>query len=98
MLESTRFYGPMTFHLIYYKKIENFVAHLLNSSKVDDALKVIKLYYIVHDEGQLASFESSENKHKIIEDLIKNRTELVDVDQVKHAYKKLKKASSSLSS
>lgn len=58
VLSSTRFYGPMLFYLVWFKKCDNIVAHLLNNARLDDCVEVINLYNIVN-EVQLKQVFSS---------------------------------------
>jgi small subunit ribosomal protein S22 len=47
-LHSTRFFGPMTFYLAWYKKIDNLLAYMLNKSRLEDCADAIRLYSLIH--------------------------------------------------
>ena len=48
VLHSTRYFGPMVFYLVWYKKVQNLVAYMLNKANLSDCVDVVKLYSIVH--------------------------------------------------
>lgn len=67
-LYSTRFYGPLMFYLVWYKKLNNIVEHLLDNSKIGDCVDLIRLYLIVHGEkaASRASINSKMDSLEII--------------------------------
>lgn len=85
ILTSTRFFGPMLFYLAWFKKINNFVAFLLNSSRVDDCAEAIVLYRIVNDTKPSRVFSSN---LEFVGEFIKN--ELKDNESSLLAFERLR--------
>ena len=57
-LASTRFYGPLLFYLVWFRKCDNLIAHLLDSSRLQDCVQVATLYGIVNHVQAKQVFES----------------------------------------
>lgn len=49
VLYSTRFFGPMVFYLCWFKKLDNFMAHLIENSNIQDCIRVINLYSLINE-------------------------------------------------
>lgn len=49
ILHSTRFFGPMLFYLVWFKKVERIFAFLLENGQVEECSDIINLYNIVHE-------------------------------------------------
>ena len=50
VLYSTRFYGPMVFYLVWYKKLNNLLSRYLNMAKMNECVDLVRLYAIVHED------------------------------------------------
>jgi len=50
VLYSTRFFGPMVFYLCWFKKLDNFIAHLIETSNINDCVRVITLYSLINEQ------------------------------------------------
>ncbi|XP_067123111.1 small ribosomal subunit protein mS22 [Centruroides vittatus] len=47
-LRSTRHFGPMVFYFAVNKQIDNLLLFLIQKNRLEDAVEIIKLYYIIH--------------------------------------------------
>jgi small subunit ribosomal protein S22 len=50
ILHSTRFFGPLMFYLVWYKKLDNIIAYMLGQNNLTDCTNIIKLYSIVNED------------------------------------------------
>lgn len=48
VLRSTRFFGPMSFYLTWYNKLENLLSYFLDTNSTQDCLRLVKLHKILH--------------------------------------------------
>lgn len=69
VLYSTRFFGPMVFYLCWFKKLDNFIAHLIETSNIDDCVRVITLYSLINEQK---INENSTNPLDLIKVFIEN--------------------------
>jgi len=56
-LYSTRHYGPMVFNLCWNKNLDELLAHLIWSDRLQEAETAIKVYLIIHPECKLSTME-----------------------------------------
>lgn len=69
ILHSTRFFGPMVFYLCWYNKLDNLIAHLIESSNLEDCVRVMNIYFILNENDTKSELCSSNKREQI--DLIK---------------------------
>ncbi len=55
VLYSTRFYGPMVFYLVWYKKLNNLLSYYLDEAKINECVDVVRLYALVHEDAKKSS-------------------------------------------
>ncbi|KAK7497941.1 hypothetical protein BaRGS_00010812 [Batillaria attramentaria] len=53
-LRSSRHFGPMTFYLVWYKKIDYLLIDMINREMLSDAQDLVKLYCIVNPDSAVA--------------------------------------------
>lgn len=47
-LRSTRHFGPMVFHLAWTKNIDNLLCEMIETSRIKDAVILIRLYHTIY--------------------------------------------------
>lgn len=47
-LRSTRHFGPMVFYLVWMNNIDNLLCEMIESSRIKDAVLLIRLYHKIH--------------------------------------------------
>ena len=50
VLHSTRFFGTLVFYLVWFKKVDNLLAYLLQNKNLNDCCLVIRVYSIVNGQ------------------------------------------------
>ena len=53
-LHSTKHYGPMIFHFCWTKTLDDFLAHLVWSGRLEEAVAAIRVYTKIHTESRMA--------------------------------------------
>ncbi|RZF41048.1 hypothetical protein LSTR_LSTR002680 [Laodelphax striatellus] len=57
LLRSTRHYGPLMFHLVTNRSIDNVLVENLQTDRLEDAVWAISLYHLLHPESKSKSTE-----------------------------------------
>jgi small subunit ribosomal protein S22 len=68
-LRSTRHFGPMSFYLTYYKKIDSLLIDMIQRDLLSDAEQLVQLFHIVHPESA-SSISAKQQKPKDAQKLI----------------------------
>ena len=70
ILRSTRFFGPLVFYLVWYKKLDNLIAHAIKTkaSLDDECIDYVRLYLTVH--GSDAKTTSLINERTSVEKIV----------------------------
>ena len=67
-----RHYGPMIFHLCWTKALDDFLAHLVWSGRLEAAVAAVRVYTKIHSESRLAASDlASLTPEEIIRDFAK---------------------------
>ncbi|XP_020300293.1 28S ribosomal protein S22, mitochondrial [Pseudomyrmex gracilis] len=64
ILRSTRHFGPMVFHLVWTSNIDNLLCEMIETSRIKDAVLLIRLYYKIHPTTK-ATVDQSEKTDDI---------------------------------
>ncbi|KZC04110.1 28S ribosomal protein S22, mitochondrial [Dufourea novaeangliae] len=83
ILRSTRHFGPMVFYLVSEKKIDNLLVELLQSPAIDEAVSLVRLYYILHPDVASATEAQDKDSLELIEYYTKH--ESLQKHNVEHA-------------
>lgn len=94
MLRSTRHFGPLAFHLVWFKTIDNLLLELIETSQISDANSLIRLHNHLHENDRVGSdivLESDEDT-KILEKYIAEKsTKKGQLELALQSYKELLK-------
>lgn len=71
LIKSTRFYGPMVFHLTIKKCIDNLLLHYLTSGQLELSKELVELFNIVHGTG---SRHNTLSESEVIESYIHSQS------------------------
>jgi len=72
LLHSTKHYGPMIFHLCWTKALDDFLAHLVWSGRLEAAVAAVRVYTKIHSESRLAASDlASLTPEEVIRDFAK---------------------------
>ncbi|XP_048512904.1 28S ribosomal protein S22, mitochondrial isoform X2 [Athalia rosae] len=66
-LRSTRHFGPLAFHLAWSKNIDNLLLENIETSRLDDAVLLVQLYYIVNPTSSSADVKFQGDVLKFIQ-------------------------------
>ncbi|XP_034938161.1 28S ribosomal protein S22, mitochondrial [Chelonus insularis] len=92
-LISTRHYGPMVFHLVWRKNIENLLLHNIKNDIIEDAALLIKLYHKIHPSAKSAQVQCNDNHIQLIEKYVElDSTNEGKLRAAINAYKEFDKA------
>lgn len=59
-LHSTRHYGPMVFHYLRFRNIDNLLSFYIKEERIPDAGKLISLFQMIYPESKTALTKSSD--------------------------------------
>ncbi|XP_046742511.1 28S ribosomal protein S22, mitochondrial [Diprion similis] len=71
-LRSTRHFGPLAFHLAWKGNVDNLIQENIQTSRLDDAVLVIQLYYKIHPTAKSAETKFEGDELKFIENFVAN--------------------------
>lgn len=54
-LLSTRHYGPMVYHYVFYRHADSLLLHLLHESRLDQVHALLRLFYLVNPRSEVPS-------------------------------------------
>lgn len=61
VLRSTRHFGPMAFHLVWTRNIENLLCEMIETCRIKDAVLLIRLYHKIHPTSNSAIEQCSDS-------------------------------------
>lgn len=62
VLQSTRHYGALLFHLTYEKRTDNIILHYLKKLDLESSSKIVYLYTMIHPESRMSSAMEPDNE------------------------------------
>ncbi|XP_012270953.1 28S ribosomal protein S22, mitochondrial [Orussus abietinus] len=71
LLRSTRHYGPLIFYLVWNKKISELLLENITTERIQDAVKLIQLYHVIHPNEETAKLKYAGNDLKYLEEYTK---------------------------
>lgn len=54
ILRSTRHFGPMVFHLVWTRNVDNLLCDIIKNGQIKDAILLIRLYHKIHPTAKSA--------------------------------------------
>lgn len=69
-LRSTRHYGPFAFYLAWNKNIDTLIMENIQTSRIDDAALLVRLYHKIHPTAKSADVQYDGDDLKLVENYI----------------------------
>ncbi|XP_014469578.1 PREDICTED: 28S ribosomal protein S22, mitochondrial [Dinoponera quadriceps] len=91
VLRSTRHFGPMVFHLVWTSNIDNLLHEMIESSRIKDAVLLIRLYHKIHPTSSSAieQCSNSDDVEFILHYVRLDSPKTGTLEKLLHSYKEL---------
>jgi len=82
-LKSTRHYGPLVFHLLRHRKVDNLLMFNLDNDRISDVGQIVGLFTLIFPESKTAKTVKSAQDNE--EDAVSGLQSFIDFDSVLNA-------------